>query len=1100
MELNMDSGDPVPPYLGRVLNDSGEPVGTCFQLQPGTLITACHVLKSLGKESVGARVQVDGLGTRGTTVLATVQRTDQAHDLAVLNRDVPLDGSIEALARTDEVEPLTSLVVTGVSKVVDPGRAYEWLDATGKWEGGAKQDGNVRLGRFTSGAVVPGMSGAPVRRQHDDAVIGVVSARYNSADGWLQNSVWVARTEHFQRLLDGIASLPAWRPALGRRSARTASPATLSPEAFRQQVKWALTTAGYTVDFDRIIGDRKISVIALTHRWNREWRVVVECRPDHRSLTTAQLAKIWTTYEPLHQAGKINELLIVSGKAATPDAIAWVDSKPGIEFQTLPLLLASTLDLSGYLRTAEKVFTESPDGLAEYYVAPYTRDGYDLEDLVLRWLNDAPDSLAPIERPLALLGSYGIGKSSFALRLTSDLATRALGNPNARVPILVRLGEIASEQNLEGLLGNLFTAINLVPGYSFGSFIELNRQGRFVVILDGFDEMKQLLSWPEFKYNLAQLNRLVSGDAKVILLGRPTAFENDDEQSQALHGRNSGPLGSGREADTVDYFELEFAPLEPAQIDQFLSSYIEFRARNMQRDGQVAFTSIREQVQSKQLRDIASRPVQLRMLADILPYYTGSIEELDLVTLYDTFIEQLIQEIMRREEAKRSRLAFDGEARQNFLQRLAFWMWQERSSGVITADRIPNELVEPFAAGRDPRTIRRDLVVASPLDRRYGERIRFAHRSFQEFLVAKDCWRRLEADEMTVSDYDASATNEVATFVKLLRRKHHADLISRLILGVSGTITWRTADSLLLESTAVDRIKERARPRKGARSGALRLTPWQLLLANLPAIERHEPSVSASALLAQVNMSDSRSPDMALLCLFLLAAGCGGTSAGVDSAAISEIAGLLFRGNHGAREEITESQLSRGRARRKMLQVNQDRDELYTREATRRRTSAGKSRAATRSDFEYQFAEDKTPLLPLGMTFVGDARESGRRIGRYSQEETYLDSLKGTGWRSLTIRGATRLEIRWLPQSIVEIARIVSDANVSLDLQTLAPVFAKWLPSVAFLSDWVRPTRMQTNIRFSGRVTLDRQVFADAGFISRAWKDYEAALEKTSKL
>jgi hypothetical protein len=49
-----------------------------------------------------------------------------------------------------------------------------------------------------------GMSGAPVRRRSDDHVVGVVSARYNSGDGWLAHSVWVARSEDVRSLLAGI--------------------------------------------------------------------------------------------------------------------------------------------------------------------------------------------------------------------------------------------------------------------------------------------------------------------------------------------------------------------------------------------------------------------------------------------------------------------------------------------------------------------------------------------------------------------------------------------------------------------------------------------------------------------------------------------------------------------------------------------------------------------------------------------------------------------------------------------------------------------------------------------------------------------------------
>ena len=69
----------------------------------------------------------------------------------------------------------------------------------------------VPLGRMTSSAVVPGMSGAPVILDSDGAVAGVVSGRYNSVDGWLAGTVWVARTEDLAVLLEGIAEVTVRR-------------------------------------------------------------------------------------------------------------------------------------------------------------------------------------------------------------------------------------------------------------------------------------------------------------------------------------------------------------------------------------------------------------------------------------------------------------------------------------------------------------------------------------------------------------------------------------------------------------------------------------------------------------------------------------------------------------------------------------------------------------------------------------------------------------------------------------------------------------------------------------------------------------------------
>jgi tetratricopeptide (TPR) repeat protein len=48
------------------------------------------------------------------------------------------------------------------------------------------------------------MTGAPVVRTWDGAVVGVVSGRYNSADGWMSDRIWLARAEDVAAMLEGI--------------------------------------------------------------------------------------------------------------------------------------------------------------------------------------------------------------------------------------------------------------------------------------------------------------------------------------------------------------------------------------------------------------------------------------------------------------------------------------------------------------------------------------------------------------------------------------------------------------------------------------------------------------------------------------------------------------------------------------------------------------------------------------------------------------------------------------------------------------------------------------------------------------------------------
>jgi len=224
----------VPGYLGRVLDGEGEPVGTCFQIEPGLLATAWHVLDDIHAGEVGEVVSVDPLAG-GAAREATVVAIDPLADLAVLRTEVALPASIGGLSATDSVTMSAAVLVTGVSEVDEPGRSYRYLDAAGEWSGGTTRDDQLRLGRLRSGDIVPGMSGAPVRAQSDDLVVGVVSARYNSADGWLGHSVWVARCERLASLCDGLGTVAladASRPAgaidlvleVGERDVRLSGP------------------------------------------------------------------------------------------------------------------------------------------------------------------------------------------------------------------------------------------------------------------------------------------------------------------------------------------------------------------------------------------------------------------------------------------------------------------------------------------------------------------------------------------------------------------------------------------------------------------------------------------------------------------------------------------------------------------------------------------------------------------------------------------------------------------------------------------------------------------------------------------------------------
>ena len=110
------------------------------------------------------------------------------------------------MSETDQVPLRAPVTVTG-SVMVDDGTTYRFFTTTGQWAGESTHDDAVPIGRMTAPLVMPGMSGAPVISA-DGSVVGVVSGRYNSVDGWLAGNTWVTRTENLVPLLADVADAP----------------------------------------------------------------------------------------------------------------------------------------------------------------------------------------------------------------------------------------------------------------------------------------------------------------------------------------------------------------------------------------------------------------------------------------------------------------------------------------------------------------------------------------------------------------------------------------------------------------------------------------------------------------------------------------------------------------------------------------------------------------------------------------------------------------------------------------------------------------------------------------------------------------------------
>ncbi|MGK5678531.1 trypsin-like serine peptidase [Actinoplanes sp. URMC 104] len=211
--------NPAPPFIGRVVSIDGESHGTCFQVAPGVFITAYHVTEQARLANPDGEVFIVPLERSDGAFpqAASVERVAPEDDLAVLASDLTLDETVPLVAMSADQLPGTNVHFVGAA-ILDEGlsqRHFDVLATNGSWEGPARQlDGTVRQ-RVKADGVEPGMSGCPVLRVDDGAVVGVLSGRYNSDDGWSAGRVWLTSAESLLQILRGFADLPVDRRAKG---------------------------------------------------------------------------------------------------------------------------------------------------------------------------------------------------------------------------------------------------------------------------------------------------------------------------------------------------------------------------------------------------------------------------------------------------------------------------------------------------------------------------------------------------------------------------------------------------------------------------------------------------------------------------------------------------------------------------------------------------------------------------------------------------------------------------------------------------------------------------------------------------------------------
>jgi hypothetical protein len=553
-------------------------------------------------------------------------------------------------------------------------------------------------------------------------------------------------------------------------------------QEFEAEVRELLELQGWRVTQEQLVGHKKIDgLIEKPDEFGRIRRMALECKYYSEPLHRDFVSGIYADYLPLIQKDLIGGILLVSMAGLAPSAKTYCDSAAGMTHITYMELINSIMDFRGYVRGL--VLQYGLDNLDRLYVEQeyIQADGLHrvtLERDIQQWL-DRPEA-----QPLAILASYGMGKTTFARRLAYLQGAAYSKNPHSRVPILIKLEDIASDQSLEGLLGRHFTSSTIIPNYNFQLFMHLNAMGRFVIILDGFDEMKRVMSWESMHYNFHQLNRLVVPRSKVILLGRPTIFLDEHEFAEIIHGQLSIGQRTRQIPGAPNYTELHLLPFTPEQIVTFIESYAALLPDREIVGHLLGETNARtgRELKSPLLVDLGNRPVQLKMLVEVLPAYEGSIDSLTTVLLYSEFIDLII----RRESEKQTRDVYTHTERRRFASELAYWMWTEHLS-VVRLDQIPDSLFILYRRERGGEVpsldvVKRSLLGACFLDRKEPEGYFFPHRSYQEYLVAERLHTMINEKEVLSMEV-GYLTPELVNFLLEMFSQREAERWHRLLMS-----------------------------------------------------------------------------------------------------------------------------------------------------------------------------------------------------------------------------------------------------------------------------------------------------------------------------
>ena len=359
---------------------------------------------------------------------------------------------------------------------------------------------------------------------------------------------------------------------------------------------------------------------------------------------------------------------------------------------------------------------------------------------------------------VALLGDSGIGKTSACVFIFRLLAKTYVSDPKSLIPLFVPLEIFArkppASQGLATLMKDLLR-LNIDATIVHN----LARAGRFLFLLDGFDEMCDAANLSRLVKSFFTLKPFLVSQSRALLTCRTQYFASTEQVEEVLLGGAGGTdLARHLQENHSAFHIVELQDFSPDEIKEVI--HLRFPDRD---EGEVW-----DQISTiYDLKDLSRRAILLKLILETLPELLArkdAGEQINRCKLYRTYVQRWI-----RREMENKGLDVDPDEKWQFFEHLAVQMWT-RYVNAINHRELKGKILSHYKSSifsqADLLLHDYDTRSASFLTRDSEGHYRYIHKSFMEYFAAQMCLREAEHSTPHMKSWKLRwFDKEVASFI-----------------------------------------------------------------------------------------------------------------------------------------------------------------------------------------------------------------------------------------------------------------------------------------------------------------------------------------------